>query len=409
MAGEKDFFACALDEFLPQAQLPRPAATPSDASLGSPWTVILTGSTGSLGTYILATLQQLPRDKVAKVYCLNRSKDGREKQNAALSLRGIPPLQDDRFIFLEAKYDSPRFGLGTEIFDQLLAEVTVVIHNAWPVNFVLPGNHFRPSLIGLRNFLRFSHDSTHHPPLLFVSSLGVAYSSDQRDAEPFAERIHKGLTIPEGYAQSKYIAELMIDAYAASTGLPAAILRVGQIAGPVRYAGVWPAREWFPTVLRASRQLGVLPRNLGTQNRLDWVPVDLLSDIIVEIAEHVVSLSNRDASSPMVFNLTNPQTAPFDAVLPLLLSRIAPKTVPAHEWADLLGEGVARQPKMPGAKLVEFYKQAFMPSNPSVLAATNNLRAASKTACDLPPVNERWMGLWLDQWGYSISPSPSRL
>ncbi len=409
MAGEKDFFARALDEFLPQVQLPRPEATPSRASLDSPWTVILTGSTGSLGTYILATLQQLPRDKVAKVYCLNRSKDGREKQNAALTLRGIPPLRDDRFIFLEAKYDSPRFGLSSGIFNQLLAEATVIIHNAWPVNFVLPGEHFRPSLIGLRNFLRFSYDSIHHPPLLFVSSLGVAYSSDQRDGKPFAERIHRGLRIPEGYAQSKYIAELMIDAYAASTGLPAAVLRVGQIAGPVKYAGVWPVREWFPTVLRASRQLGVLPGNLGTQGRLDWVPVDLLSDIVVEIAEHVVGPSNREAISPMVFNLTNPQTAPFDSVLPLLLSRIAPKTVPAHEWADLLAEGVARQPNMPGAKLVVFYKHAFMPSNPSVLAATDNLREASKTACDLPPVNQRWMRLWLEQWGYGASSTPSRL
>ncbi|KAK3933695.1 hypothetical protein QBC46DRAFT_414566 [Diplogelasinospora grovesii] len=96
----------------------------------------------------------------------------------------------------------------------------------------------------------------------------------------------KMLTLREGLdrgsffchpGQEKYVAERMVEVYVRSTGLPAAVMRVGQIAGPVHGGGVWPPREWFPTLLRASQHIGALPSKLGRHNDIDWIPVDILS------------------------------------------------------------------------------------------------------------------------------------
>lgn len=53
----------------------------------SPLTVVLTGSTGSLGSYLLDAL--LAEPKVAKVYCLNRSHDAGQRQLESMSSRGL--------------------------------------------------------------------------------------------------------------------------------------------------------------------------------------------------------------------------------------------------------------------------------------------------------------------------------
>lgn len=49
--------------------------------------VILAGSTGSLGSYLLATLLTSP--KVSKVICLNRSSDAATRQKASFKQRGL--------------------------------------------------------------------------------------------------------------------------------------------------------------------------------------------------------------------------------------------------------------------------------------------------------------------------------
>lgn len=52
-----------------------------------------------------------------------------------------------------------------------------------------------------------------------------------------------------GYAESKYIAELLLEAGAEKCGVPAVICRVGQLAGPVtKNAGIWNKQEWLPSV-----------------------------------------------------------------------------------------------------------------------------------------------------------------
>ena len=51
-----------------------------------------------------------------------------------------------------------------------------------------------------------------------------------------------------GYGESKYIAELLLEKACRTSGLRAAICRIGQIAGPVVKGGVWNKQEWLPTV-----------------------------------------------------------------------------------------------------------------------------------------------------------------
>ena len=52
-----------------------------------------------------------------------------------------------------------------------------------------------------------------------------------------------------GYGESKYIAELLLEAGAEKCGVPAVIVRVGQLAGPVsKKAGMWSKQEWLPSV-----------------------------------------------------------------------------------------------------------------------------------------------------------------
>ena len=51
-----------------------------------------------------------------------------------------------------------------------------------------------------------------------------------------------------GYGESKYIGELLLEAGAEKSGVPAVICRVGQLAGPVKKGGVWSKQEWLPSV-----------------------------------------------------------------------------------------------------------------------------------------------------------------
>ncbi len=381
-----------LEHFVPQLQLPRRIQLPS---VESPWTVILTGSTGSLGTRILSALQDLPAPRLRKIYCLNRSGNAKETQEATLRKFGLTPL-DDRITFIEVSFESPRLGLSEQTWQQLAEEATVIIHNAWPVDFLAALEYFGPHLGALRDLLHCSYRSPRRPLFLYVSSLGVAYSAG---LSHIPEEIFQDFSnVDGGYAQSKYIAERMVETYALSTGCPAAVLRVGQIAGPVNSGGLWPHREWFPTLLRASRHIGALPRTLGPHDAVDWIPVDILSSIVVEIAEHVTLQTARPgADCPLVFNIANPERVPFGALLPYL-TKVTPHTVGCTEWVRLLRLSAAENPGVPGAKLLGFYEAALANGRAPIRTATRNMMVASKAARCLRAVNGRWLLLWLDGW-----------
>jgi hypothetical protein len=93
--------------------------------------VAVTGTTGSLGSYLLATL--LARPDVNKVICLNRAADAQERQIKALSSRGLPALQPaidaGRVVFMNMDVAAPKLGLTDDEHDILLRETTSIIHS----------------------------------------------------------------------------------------------------------------------------------------------------------------------------------------------------------------------------------------------------------------------------------------
>ena len=392
MDSEKSVMRDVLENFVSQLQLPHRIQL---RAVESPWTVILTGSTGSLGTRILSELQSLP--ELRKIYCLNRSGKAKETQKTTLRNCGLSPLDDDRVTFIEASFESPRLGLSEETLKLLEEETTLIIHNAWPVNFLTTLEEFKPHLEALRDLLLLSYRSPRRTPFLYISSLGIAYSAGMSH---ITEEIFRDFSeVDGGYPQSKYIAERMVETYARSTSCPAAVLRVGQIAGPVRSGVLWPHREWFPTLLRASSHIKALPSTLGPHDAVDWIPVDILSRIIVEIAEHVkVKTARPDADCLLVFNIANPKRVPFGDLLPYL-ANVTRNTVSCTEWVCLLQQSAAKNPQIPGAKLSKFYKAVFTTGRAPIKTVTRNMMAASETARGLQSVNGPWLVRWLDGWG----------
>lgn len=92
-------------------------------------TVILTGSTGSIGSYLLESL--LKQSNVDKIYCLNRSEDGRKKQIESSGSRGLStdwPL--DKVEFLQVDLSESRFGLSKDEYAKLKEQATHVIRKS---------------------------------------------------------------------------------------------------------------------------------------------------------------------------------------------------------------------------------------------------------------------------------------
>lgn len=131
--------------------------------------VLLTGSTGALGSYILNSLLE---GGTRRVYCFNRSADPQILQTVRNQRRGLPSkFLDSRVTFLTGNLALPYFGLPKSQYRDLQRSVTHIIHNAWPVDFNKPLQSYVKSLDGVVNLVRFCHHSPRDVTLQFVSSI----------------------------------------------------------------------------------------------------------------------------------------------------------------------------------------------------------------------------------------------
>ncbi|KAJ5992188.1 NRPS-like enzyme [Penicillium sp. IBT 35674x] len=368
-------------------------------------TVILTGSTGSLGGYLLH--QFLKDPKVGKVYCFNRSGNAQSRQRASFISKGLDPsLLDDpaRVEFLTVSFGEAQFGLPDANYNELLGSVNLVVHNAWKVNFNHPLESFEdPHLRGVLEFLWFSHRSAARAHFTFVSSvstIGGWDSATMGSTVPEAP-IESNAVMEQGYGESKYVGEQLCLAAARDAGIPTTVLRVGQIGGPTTQQGLWNVDEWLPSLVKTSVAMGVAPADLGAY-RVDWVPVDVLAQIAVELAS--TRLDEQERHPHGVYHLVNPNHVKWDSLVPAIQKKHPEVKILAFEdWLRKL-EAV-RSPSedevraKPALKLLDFYR-ALVGSVLSAEVSVKQVRKGSATMAGLGPVTPELLENWLEQWQF---------
>jgi thioester reductase-like protein len=175
--------------------------------------VLLTGSTGGLGSYLLASL--LSHEDVAVVYAFNRpskSSTIEQRQRAAFEDRGFDTavLDSEKLVYIEGDAARPNLSLDDRTYGEIRDSVTMIIHNAWRVDFNLALSSFEPNVRGTRHLIDLARASkwAAKPRFLFTSSVASAQGWDKsRGAFPEEVQFDAGVAVGSGYGASKYVSE----------------------------------------------------------------------------------------------------------------------------------------------------------------------------------------------------------
>lgn len=209
-------------------------------------TVVLTGSTGSLGSYILDRL--INDASVEHIICLDRSSQSGEKYRENAQKRGLTAALPSRVEFHQADLSRAHLGLKPLAYERIAATVTHILHCQWPVNFNWTLSSFEPYIAGIKNLVDLAHSAAHDAFFMFISSV-AAVGGWKVGAVPEMPIRDLGASAPSGYGQSKLIAECLLDEATRVSGVRSAICRVGIVAGPVeREDGLWNVHEYVPSV-----------------------------------------------------------------------------------------------------------------------------------------------------------------
>lgn len=363
--------------------------------------VILTGSTGSLGTQLLQALVR--NSQVSHIHCLNRSKDALSRHEKDFKSRGVD-VNLSGVAFHKAEFGEAQFGLSDEVYGGLKADVDVIVHNAWKVDFNHSVDSFEDVHIrGVRRFIDLSLEGSQHPRITFVSSVSsvgnwVAYHPDHPKVTETPLREY-GVAQKMGYGESKHVSERILASAAERSGVTVDILRVGQIAGPLSSeGGQWNTTEWMPSMMKTSKAMGCVP---DRAMEVDWIPVDVLANIIVE-------LTQAEREGLQIYNLVNPSVVAWSSLLPAVVKRYPEvQAVPLEEWVERLGHAneddqdeVATKPAL---KILDWFvdlEKALTSTGPRQGYETGQGVEVSRTMARLPAVSERWMSIWLEQWDF---------
>jgi len=284
---DEDAIRSRVNRLIEKYTLDIPVTSGKPHDLPSSYTVVLTGSTGFLGTYTLDRLLTDPA--VRHVYCLNRSEDAKSRAEQSFQQKNLRFSEKElsKVTFWQSKFGEERLGLSEDQYSEIVLQANVIIHNAWKVDFNHPLESFEQTHIsGVRRLLDLCYASPHRPQFIFISSVSTIGRFDLKHGSTCPEIPFQNteIVVPSGYGQSKYVAERILDISAQRCGIPTTIIRVGQIGGPTYGPGYWGKSDWVPILIRSSKALATIPDSLSYMP-IDWVPVvsKCLGDILLRV------------------------------------------------------------------------------------------------------------------------------
>ena len=386
-------YEAAIEEYVRKNTLDFIVPNPRSEILhSSDYCVLVTGATGSTGSHLVASLAS--RANVKSVVCLNRrsNQDPKQRQLEAFASRGINLSQESlaKLYVLETDTAKPTLGLSGDIYQGIVNTVTHIIHNAWPMSIKRPLKGFENQFRVMRNLIDLARDAsgTRSPDskvnFELVSSVAVVGQYPiLKNTEVVPEtRTPVKAIMPIGYANAKYVCEVMLDRtlHQHPDRFRACVVRLGQIAGS-KSSGYWNPAEHLSFIWKSAQTLNALPALTGP---LSWTPVD-------DVAGTLADLVLTEAPHP-IYNIDNPVRQPWEDMLPVIADALRiPRSniVPFLEWVQIVRSAAdCSEKENPAAKLGEFFEQDFLRmACGGLLLDTTKAREHSATLRAVAPVS----------------------
>jgi fatty acid CoA ligase FadD9 len=266
-------------------------------------TVLVTGANGYLGRFLCLEWLERVAPSDGRVICIARGEnavaartrvlESFQSGDAALSER-LGELAERHLEVLAGDLGEAELGLSFADWQRLAEEVDLIVHPAAFVNHVLPYPQlFAANVVGTAELVRLAL-SHRLKPIHNVSTVAAAMvpgggvlaeADDVRKATPVrrlnAERY------ADGYAHSKWAAEVLLREAADRFGLPVAVFRSDMILAHRRYAGQLNVPDMFTRWLFSIAVTGLAPRSFyaagAAPPNYDGLPVDFTAGAIAAL------------------------------------------------------------------------------------------------------------------------------
>ncbi len=295
-----------------------------------PQHILLTGASGFLGAFLLASLL---RRTQATVHCLIRCNDaaeGRSRLDANMRQLGLAGYDRTRVAVVAGDLALPLFGLEPERFEQLGELIEVIYHNGAWVNSLhtyasLKAANVRGTEEILRLAARGAPKHVHYVSTLSTLPLPASAGPDIATEAQLAE-YWPGLA--SGYAQSKWVAERLLR-LGGERGIPYTIYRPTHI-GCASQDGASNASDTWSLFIDACLRLERVP---VVDTHINSLPVDYMSECIVE-------LSLRKGMRGRSLNLSAPQSFALGELARQIaaIEDLAVESIDYRQWRQLCSE-----------------------------------------------------------------------
>lgn len=245
--------------------------------------ILVTGSSGFLGTYLLNRLLQKTD---YHIYCLLRcdnKQHGFSRLQQAAKEKGLSDtIIQDRITVIPGELSKSQLGLSNEDYQHLSGNVDLIIHNASIINLMDPLSALYPTNVeGVTSIIELASTSK-IKPIQYVSTIGVHHALPENVAQPVVEKtpVVTWQDVELTYEQSKIMGETLFG-HARKKGLPVNILRPGTITWDTS-STPFINDDAFLKFYRACLNIKAYP---ASSLAVNIVPVDHVADSIVAITK----------------------------------------------------------------------------------------------------------------------------
>lgn len=297
-------------------------------------TVFLTGATGYLGAHLLHALLQTPVFNVACLVRADSAEAGRERLTDALrTFDRWEPAYADRITAIPGDLEAENLGLSAVQFDTWADATDAVVHAGARVHFTTPYRTLRAANVrGTETLLRMATTGQTVSAFHHVSTLAVfPYAQSLDDVVLESDPLPTSGVLPNGYAQSKYVAERSVE-QARERGFPVSVYRPGAVLGDTQ-TGQSRKDDTVWRMMKGCIQLGIAPH---LPMRIPAAPVDFVSRAIAWFVHQRRPYGGT-------FHVVDADQISYNDFFDMLAQAGYPvERVPFETWYDSLQEHVAQ-------------------------------------------------------------------